>query len=177
MDEDSGLWALSGFVLLLSALAVGSGFIAMMPELQRFVVDQNGWMTGERFARAFTIAQIAPGPNYLFVSLIGLEVAGWMGAVAVTIAVALPSLIGTLGVLHLYRGRGSPRLSRALQQGLLPISVGMFSATAWLLLDTAGHGPRGMLLAALAAAVMARTKLNPLWTVGTGAIAGLSGLL
>ena len=177
MDEDVGLWLLAGFVLLMSFMAVGSGLIALTPELQRFVVDQHGWLTGAQFVRAFTVAQVAPGPNFLYITLIGLEIAGWKGAVAVTIALSIPSLVTTLAVMRYSRGRGSPRLRAALQQGVLPVSVGMMTAAAWVLFQSAGHDFRGIVLALLAATAILRTKLNPLWLVGVGAAAGIAGLV
>jgi len=176
MDED-GLWPLAGFVLLISSIAVGSGIIALMPELQRFVVDQHRWLTGPQFAQAYTLGQLAPGPNFLFITLIGQQVAGIKGAIAVTVALTIPSLVGTFAVLRLARGRGSPRLRQAMQQGLLPVSVGMFAATSWVLVDSAGHDLRGVLLAVAAAVFMAKTRFNPLWMVAGGAIAGLSGIV
>jgi chromate transporter len=177
MDEDSGAWPLAAYVLLLSTIAVGSGLIALTPELHRFVVDTHHWITSEQFVQSYTIAQIAPGPNFLFITLIGLQVAGWTGAIAVTVALALPSLVGTLAVLRFARGRGSPRLKRMLQQGLLPISIGMLVATSWLLLDSAGHDLRGIALAVGAAIVMGTTRINPLWMIALGALAGLAGLV
>jgi chromate transporter len=177
MDDDSGLWPLAAYVLLLSGLAVGSGLIALMPELHRFVVEDHRWITSPQFVEAYTIAQLAPGPNFLFITLIGLQVAGWKGALAVTLALALPSLVATLAVLRYARGRGSPRLKQALQRGLLPISVGMLASTFWVLLDSAGHDARGIALAAAAALVMWRTRLNPLWMIALGAAAGLGGIV
>jgi chromate transporter len=177
MDDDFGLWTLAGFVLLMSFMAVGSGLVALTPELQRFVVDQHGWMSGAQFTRAFTIAQIAPGPNFLYVTLIGLEIAGWKGAVTVTVALAIPSLATTLAVMRYARGRGSARLRVALQQGVLPVSVGMMTAAAWVLFQSTGHDLRGVALAALAAAAILKTRLNPLWLVGLGALAGIAGLV
>lgn len=177
MDEDIGLLVLAGFVLLMSFMAVGSGLIALTPELQRFVVDQHGWMTGEQFVRAFTVAQIAPGPNFLYITLVGLEIAGWKGAIAVTVALSIPSLLTTLGVMRFAGGRASPRLRAALQQGVLPVSVGMMIAAAWVLFQSAGHDFRGIALAALSATAILRTKLNPLWLVGLGAAAGVTGVV
>src|SRR5258706_13600256 len=60
---------------LLSLIAVG-GAITVIPEMHRSVVEVHGWMSGAQFADLFALAQAAPGPNILVVSLIGWKVAG-----------------------------------------------------------------------------------------------------
>ena len=53
---------------LLSFLAIG-GVNALIPEIHRRVVDMQHWLTDADFAQAFAIAQAAPGPNMLIVSV------------------------------------------------------------------------------------------------------------
>ena len=50
----------------------------------RVVVDVQGWMTSGEFADLFALAQLAPGPNAMFVSLVGWKVAGLAGALVAT---------------------------------------------------------------------------------------------
>ena len=66
-----------------SLLAVG-GANAIVPELHRVVVSELRWMSGQEFAALFALAQAAPGPNVLVVSLVGWKVAGVPGAIAAT---------------------------------------------------------------------------------------------
>src|SRR5205814_3218968 len=54
----------------LSLLAIG-GINALLPEFHRIVVDVEGWMTSAEFADLFALAQLAPGPNAMVVSLLG----------------------------------------------------------------------------------------------------------
>ena len=70
-------------------MAIG-GANAMVPEIHRYVIEQRGWMRGDEFAALFAIAQASPGPNVLFITLIGWKVAGWPGAVASTVAMCGP---------------------------------------------------------------------------------------
>ena len=64
-----------GNFALLSLLAFG-GANAVMPEMHRLAVDRHGWMTDADFADLFALAQAAPGPNAMIVTLIGLRAAG-----------------------------------------------------------------------------------------------------
>jgi chromate transport protein ChrA len=80
----------------LSLLAIG-GINALLPEFHRVVVDVEGWMTSAEFADLFALAQLAPGPNAMVVSLLGWKVAGIPGAFVATIAACGPSsLVPTL---------------------------------------------------------------------------------
>src|SRR5690348_17841560 len=74
----------------LSLVAIG-GINAILPEFHRVVVDVEGWMTSAEFADLFALAQLAPGPNAMVVSLLGWKVAGIAGAFVATIAACGPS--------------------------------------------------------------------------------------
>ena len=66
---------LCGHFMVLSLLAVG-GAITTAPDMQRYLVQERGWMSADDFTAAVAIAQSAPGPNILFVALMGLQAAG-----------------------------------------------------------------------------------------------------
>lgn len=73
--DTSDLIAFFLHFLLLSFLAVG-GFSAVLPEMHRFIVENHHWISSQDFAAAYAIAQLAPGPNAMYVTLIGWKVAG-----------------------------------------------------------------------------------------------------
>ncbi len=90
MKLDEILPTLAVQFALMSLLAVG-GANTVLPEMHRFVVDNEGWMTHAQFAEMFGIAQAAPGPNMLFVTMIGWKVAGFPGALTATLAMTVPT--------------------------------------------------------------------------------------
>jgi hypothetical protein len=59
--------------LSLSLLAVG-GAIITAPDMHRFLVDHNEWLTEQQFSSSIALAQASPGPNVLFVAVIGWNV-------------------------------------------------------------------------------------------------------
>ncbi|WP_334166020.1 chromate transporter, partial [Tepidimonas sp.] len=59
--------------LSLSLLAIG-GAITTAPDMHRYLVTQNGWLSESQFSAAIALAQAAPGPNILFVALMGWTV-------------------------------------------------------------------------------------------------------
>lgn len=72
---DDAILSLFGHLLLQSLMAIG-GIYVVVAELQRVVVVENGWIGAEEFAALFALAQAAPGPNIIFVALVGWRMSG-----------------------------------------------------------------------------------------------------
>ncbi len=161
---------------LLSFVAFG-GATALLPELYRVVVDQRQWMDATTFAHLYAIAQAAPGPNVLVVTLIGWQVAGLAGALTATLAMCLPMSV----VVYLLIGRWErfqgARWQRAVQMGVAPLAVGLIFAGATLVGQSAGLGWAGWAFVLAVAVVCVRTKFHPLWCIAAGAALGLAGLV
>ena len=153
------------------------GATAVIPELYRIAVTEHGWMDARTFTELFAIAQAAPGPNVLIVTLIGQHVEGWQGALAATVGMCLPmSLVVGLLFKHWdrlqhWRGRA------AIQLGVAPLAVGHVLASGTLIARSAAPGWAGMALVALTVWISLRTKLHPLWLILLGALFGFAGLV
>jgi len=162
--------------LMLSGMTIG-GTQTVMPDMHRYLVDVHHWITSKQFADAFALAQAAPGPNVMYVTLLGWQVAGWMGAFATTLGIIIPSSIMTLTFARVVaRNPGAPLL-RALRRGLAPISIGLMLATGWILMRSIDHDWGGYLISALTCAIVLRTQVNPLWLVAAATLAGAAGLV
>lgn len=160
--------------LVLSLLAVG-GAISTLPEMQRFVVGQQGWLSDAQFSASVALAQAAPGPNVLFVAVIGYNVGGVVGVAATMAGTLLPSTVLAMSVSRLGRSHAAARPSRAFKAGLAPVTVGLLLATGWILLEpTRGH-IAALPLVLLTLWVMLRTDRSPLWPIAAGAVAGALG--
>jgi len=159
----------------LSLIAFG-GASAVVPEMHRLVVEQQHWMTAQEFTDLFAIAQAAPGPSMMIVTLVGWHVAGLAGAILATLAFCAPGAVLAYTAIQLWqRFRDSPWRVR-IQGGLLPVTVGLVASTAWLLANNAaGHHGVGIAIAVGSALVAWRSKLNPLWLLAAGAALGLTG--
>lgn len=152
------------------------GASAVIPELYRIAVTEHGWMSAQTFTELFAIAQAAPGPNVLIVTLIGQHVEGWQGALLATLGMCLPMslLVGLLfkhwDKLQHWRGR------TAIQLGVAPLAVGLVLASGTLIARSAQPGWLGIALVGATVWFNLRTKMHPLWLIVLGAIFGLAGL-
>ena len=159
---------------LFSLMAVG-GANALVPEMHRQAVELHGWMSGSEFAALFAIAQAAPGPNVLLVTLIGWKVAGLSGALVCTLAMCGPSSILAFGVAKLWdRFRTSP-WRQAIQRGLAPITIGLVLSSGYLLSQAADHTWLAYALTGLTISVGLFSRLNPLWLLAGGGLLGVLG--
>ena len=157
---------------LLSVIAFG-GMPAVMPEMQRIVVDAKEWTSPVEFIQLFAVAQAAPGPNVLIASLIGWKVAGLAGAVVALAAVCGPAAVIAWWVADLWdRFKDSPwRL--AIQRAIAPVVVALILSGGYVIATPEGSPDwRLWLIAALSAATVLATRLNPLWMIAGGALLG-----
>ena len=159
----------------LSLLAFGGGN-SVLPEMQRRMVEVHGWMTAEQFSALFGLAQAAPGPNMMVVTLLGWRVAGFWGAVVATAAMFGPSSVVTGVALRVWERYRHAPWRRAVQAGLVPVTVGLVAAGAALIASTAAATPALAAVTAVAAALSVATKLHPLWLLGAGAVFGALGV-
>ena len=156
----------------LSLLAFGGGN-TVLPEMQREVVEVHHWMTPADFAALFALAQAAPGPNMMVVSLIGYRVAGVAGALISTLGIIVPSSILTMVLVSFWHRFREARWRKVVQAGLVPVTIGLLAASATLIVVAADTGMlMGAVTAAVAATVLVK-RVHPLWLLGAGAIIGM----
>ncbi len=173
-DESGTLTILAAQFTLMSLLAVG-GANAAIPEMHRFAVDVQGWMTSRQFADMFALAQLSPGPNVIIVTLIGYHVAGLAGALVATAAMCGPTCLLAYGVGHIWEKFRHARWRIAIQTGMVPVSVGLIGASAWVLALASDHNAVAAAITIATAAVAYFTKVNPLWLFILAAAMGMLG--
>ena len=164
---------LIGHFLLLSLLSIG-GAITVASDMHRVMVDQMGLISDAQFSASIAIAQASPGPNVLFVAVMGYQAAGIAGAVAILFAIMLPSTTLALVAARWGHQRRHWLSVRAFKAGLAPLVVGLLLATGWIL-ATSIDGWHHLVLTAVAAVLVWKTRLHLLLMIGAGAMAGAMG--
>ncbi|RZL94102.1 MAG: chromate transporter [Variovorax sp.] len=182
--------------LMLSLLSI-SGAITTVPDMHRYLVAEHGWLTDAQFTSSVAIAQAAPGPNVLFVALMGWNVginagggigAGWhawalglFGLVTTMVGIMLPSTTLTYLATRWGHRNRERRGVRAFKQGMAPIVVGLLIATGIVLAN--GNHAAGTpawhvwLISGIAGLLVWRTRIHLLWLLGAGALLGALGFV
>lgn len=173
--------------MALSLLAVG-GAITTAPDMHRYLVDERHWLTDPQFSASIAIAQAAPGPNVLFIALLGWNVGLNAGGLVTAFFGMLISMIGimipstTLTYVAARWGHRNRELRgvRAFKQGMAPIVVALLVATGWILATGHGYGLENWPVWAVALGstlIVWRTRLHLLWLLGAGALLGALGFV
>ncbi|MFZ2329687.1 MAG: chromate transporter, partial [Rhodoferax sp.] len=140
--------------LSLSLLAIG-GAITTAPEMHSYLVGEKGWITDGQFTSSIALAQAAPGPNVLFIALLGWNVgmnagggvgagaqAWWLALAGVGVAmigILVPSTTLTFAAARWGHQNRELRAVRAFKQGMAPIVVALLIATGWILASSSGN--------------------------------------
>ncbi|WP_423454990.1 chromate transporter [Ottowia sp. VDI28] len=188
-------WALFVHFLSLSLMAVG-GAITTAPDMHRYLVNTRHWLNEDQFTSSISIAQAAPGPNVLFVGLMGWNVGmnagggpstGWqayalalLGLLVAMGGMLLPSGILTYAATRWAHKNRELRAVRAFKTGMAPLVIGLLLTTGWVL-TTAHDQPardwRLWVLTAVITVIVWRTRVHLLWLIGIGAVLGMAGLI
>jgi chromate transporter len=159
------------YFALLSIVSVG-GIPSVMPEMQRLVVDVQGWMSAAEYTQIFAIGQAAPGPNVLVTALIGWKVAGVAGGLVALGAFCAPAAVLAYSIGGFWdRMRDAP-WRKDIQRVLVPITVGFIISGGYVLATPRGVEWQSALIAGMSAAVLYATRLNPLWVLSGGGVLG-----
>jgi chromate transporter len=182
-------WALFGHYLALSLLGVG-GAITTAPDMQRYLVQQQHWLSDPQFNASIAIAQAAPGPNVLFIALLGWNIglnagggaAAWpmglFGMLVTMTGIMLPSSVLTFMATRWGHRNRDRRDVRAFKQGMAPIVIALLIATGWILATTHNNPATDWklwLLTAVTTVIVWRSKIHLLWLLGAGALLGALG--
>lgn len=178
------------FFFSLSLLAVG-GAISTAPEMHRHLVQQQGWLTDLQFNQSIAIAQSAPGPNMLYIALLGWNLglnaapspsSAWMtaslGLVLAMVGTLAPSTLLTWAATRWAQRNRERRGVRAFKLGMAPVVIGLMLATAWVLARPQEGPAQGWplwCLSALTAIVVWRSRVHLLWLLAAGALLGALG--
>lgn len=174
------LGALALHFLMLSLLSIG-GAITTAPDMHRYLVVDRHWLTDTQFTSSIALAQAAPGPNILFVAVLGFNVSGLAGAAAAMLGIMLPSTLLVVAATRWARANRDHLGVRAFTVGMAPLTLGLMIATGWLLAEPYLVDPTHLwaTLALIAATLFLtlRTKLGIVWMVLGGGVLGALGIV
>jgi chromate transporter len=191
LDLSASDWlSLFNHFATLSLLAVG-GAITAAPDMHRYLVDETAWLSESQFTSSIALAQAAPGPNILFVALMGFNVGmnagaslggGWIsaglamfGVLVCMVGIMLPSSILCYTATRWAHQHREKLGIRAFKSGMAPIVIALLLSTSWLLTLAHNQPARDWplyALTALTALVVWRTQVHMLWLIGLGALLG-----
>ena len=174
--------------LLAYSLASIGGPLGLVSELHRYLVTQQHWLTDGQFNASVVLAQAAPGPNVLFVALlgwnIGMNAGGYLfapgAAILSLVGILLPSCSMMFFATKWISRNQNLRSVRAFKQGMSPTVIAMLIASGWLLATANASDSSDWPLwitTAVAAALVIHGRINMFWLLAISAFLGAVGLI
>jgi len=163
--------------LFMAFLRVGlfgyGGGPAMLPLIEKEVVENYGWLTAEQFIDAIAMASTLPGPVATKMALsIGLQVGGPFGAFVAIGAMLLPSSILIIIFTILYYKYKHLTSVQSIIRGVRPVVIALLLVTVANLAPRAVFSWDTFVLALAAFIVVFFFKVHPIYTIAVAAVIG-----
>ena len=169
---------LQGFLtfLKIGLFTIGGGY-AMIPLIEREVVERRQWLSREDFLDLMSLSQALPGVFAVNFSIyIGHRLRGLRGSLALTAGIVLPSFVIILLVAMFFSAFADNRVVEAIFRGVRPAVVALIAAPLFKMAKSAispHPSPQGReirnvlpLLVSLAAALLIWLGgVNPVWVI------------
>ena len=161
---------------MFSMIAFG-GVNALLPELLNLAVNQEQWIDLQTFSDYFAIAQAAPGPNFMTVTLLGWHIYGIIGALVATFAIVWPSSILIFFLQRFILGIKDPVKKKSIQYAAAALAIGLVLSSAWEIALQINHGVAAYLLTIATIGLTLFTRWHPLYLIAIGGALGVLGLI
>ncbi len=159
-----------------SMIAFG-GVNALLPELLNLAVNQEQWIDLQTFSDYFAIAQAAPGPNFMTVTLLGWHIYGMIGALVATFTIVWTSSILIFFLQRFILGIKDPIKKKSIQYAAAALAIGLVLSSAWEIALQINHGFAAYLLTIATIGLTLFTRWHPLYLIAIGGVLGLMGFI
>ncbi len=144
---------------------IGGGY-AMIPLIEREVVERKGWISKEEFLNLMAIAQSAPGVFAVNISIfIGYRMCKTVGSIFCATGTVLPSIIIILAIA-MFAGnyRENPVVENVFK-GIRPAVIALILTPTIRLASGAGFDHWTWLAALVVAMLIWRVGISPIWII------------
>ena len=157
----------------IGAFTFGGG-LAMLPLIQKEVVDKRGWVSEADILDIFAISQSVPGVIAINSAIfIGKRVTGLKGAVVATLGVVLPAFVSIILIITLLMGLRGNIVVEKVFTGIRAASAALILLAAVKLGRTAIKGKTGYVVALISFGMIVIFDIHAMWAVAFGGIVGL----
>lgn len=158
----------------IGAFTIGGGF-AMIPIIQKEVVDKKNWIKEDEFLDAIAISQASPGPIAVNISIYtGYKIKGIKGALVCSLGAVLPSFfIILLLATVFFQYRNNPIIEKVFL-GIRPAVVALIGSAVYKLARVSGFGYFQLFIALLAAVAIVILGISPIYLILGGGIASMA---
>ena len=151
--------------LKIGTFTLGGGY-AMLPLIQREVVDRKGWIDEEEFLNMIALAQAAPGLIAVNSAIfIGWRVGGWKGVCGAVLGAVLPSFLIILAIAMVFQEWKEYPAVEAAFKGIRPAVIALIAAPLFKMAKSAKISWLTALIPIAAALLIWLGHVNPVWVI------------
>ncbi len=157
----------------IGAFTFGGGW-AMIPIIEREVVDKKQWIKREDFMDALAIAQSLPGILAVNISiLVGNKLRGFKGSVIASLGTILPSFLMILAIAIWFSQTYDNPVVERVFKGIRPAVVALIVSPVLSTARTARINIKTVIIPIVVALGIWMGGVSPIWFVVLGALGGL----
>lgn len=152
----------------------GGGY-AMIPAMQREVVDRRRWMTEDEMNGALSVAGAAPGGiGVNAAAFIGYRLGGWFGASAAVTAITLPTFLIIIFLCIAFASFQNNVIVASAFEGIHGAIIALILAAAWKMGRKAIVDRYTLLFMAVTVLLLIDFRIHPLLLIAAGLVAGIA---
>ena len=157
----------------IGGLTFGGGY-AMLPMIQKEIVEEKKWATEEEVLDYYAVGQCTPGIIAVnTATFIGYKVQGIIGAIVATLGVVFPSLIIITIIAALLKNFASYAIIQHAFSGIRVVVIALIISAILKLAKTSIKNYITLIIAILAFISVAFVNLSPIYIVVVAACVGL----
>lgn len=166
-------WRLFSTFVRIGAFTLGGGY-AMIPLIQKEIVENNKWMEEREFIDMLAMAQAAPGVIAVNTAIfIGYKIKGLKGSFVTTLGSVLPSFIIILLIAMVFTNFRDNQVVERIFKAIRPAVVALIAAPLYQMAKTAGVTWKNVLIPIGAVLLIAWANISPVWIVLAAILGGI----
>lgn len=167
------LWELFIMFLNIGAFTFGGGF-AMLPIIQKEVVETRRWATDEEIIDCFAIGQCTPGVIAVnTATFIGYKRKGIAGGIVATAGVILPSLVIITIIATFFQQFQNYKIVQYAFGGIRVGVIALITMTIYTMFKQTVKNLLGIVIFVFAFIIIAFTNLSPIIVIVISALLGI----
>lgn len=156
----------------IGTFTLGGGY-AMLPIMQREVVEKHGWLTQEEFLDVLAVAQSMPGLFAInMASHIGIKHSGVKSGIICSLGVALPSIIAILLIAMFFQTFKDNIYVEKIFLGIRPAVVALIASPCFSMARAAHLAVSNIWIPIVSCLLITCFGISPVWIVLAALIAG-----
>ena len=159
--------------LKIGTFSFGGGY-AMIPFIQREIVDKNNWINANEFLDIIGISQMTPGPIAInSATFVGYKVSGILGSIMATLGVVFTSFILVSIISKMLEKFKESSIIKAALLGMRPVLIALIIKAFLDLAKESYLDLKSLIIASIIGLVLLSKKVHPILVIVLAAIIGI----